>query len=95
MQGFTWRRITTSGLISSSHVCVGELILTDDGVGNADITLYDGENTNEPEIITVRAMQYHTKDIVFQPYLVTERGLYIDLGSNVNEVLILYSEGTE
>jgi hypothetical protein len=92
MEGFTKIRVTASGKISTSRVWVGEVILTDNGNGNADITLYDGENDNEPVLCTIRAIQNETKVVNFTPYLVTERGLYIKVGSNVNEALIFYAE---
>lgn len=95
MQGFEWQRVTDSVKISSSHVCVGELILTDDGGGHADITLYDGESDQDPPILTIRATQNQSRPIIFQPYLVTKRGLYISVGSNVSELLILFSQGNE
>jgi len=95
MEGFTWLRITESQKLSSSHVCVGELVLTDDGNGDADVTFYDGVSDDDPVIFTFKTAKLATNSVIFQPYLVTERGLYIKVGSNVNELLILFSVGTE
>jgi hypothetical protein len=88
MNGYGWTRVTNDQVVSNSPAWLAAVILTDDGNGNADITLYDGESTDDPAILTVRASQNSTKSLTFTQPLKTERGLYVDVGSNVNEALI-------
>lgn len=75
--------------MSPNPAKVGSIIVTPDSdTSKADITLHDGESTQDPQIITIRTGSGITKSISFTPYLETQRGLYIDIGTNVEEVLV-------
>lgn len=87
--GFTWRTITKDGVVSPNPSQLGAVILSPDGTANvADITLYDGESTSDPKILTIYSGTGSTRVINFTPYLETKRGLYVDIGSNVDSVLV-------
>lgn len=88
---YTWTRVETSQVISTSPACVGAVLVTANGSGNADITLYDGTSASDPIIIAIRALQNQTRVVNFQPYLVTRRGLYVAIGDNVQGVVVQYS----
>lgn len=86
---FTWERITVDQVVSPNPTKVGSVILTPkNDEKRADISLYDGESTNDPKIITIRSAAGVTKTVNFQPYLQTQRGLYCDVGGDVGEVLV-------
>lgn len=86
---FTWVRMTTDGVVVTAPGKIGTVIVTPDSSSNqADVTLYDGESTQDPQLITIRTGAGVTKSVNFQPYLQTQRGVYLDVGSNVEEVLI-------
>jgi len=86
---FTWIRIRADGVVSPNPTMVGSVILSPDSDDDrADITLYDGENSNEPELLTIRTAPGVTNTVNFQPYLQTQRGLYCEIGRYVGEVLI-------
>ena len=86
---FTWFRITGSQVASPNPVSIGSVILSPDSDSNkADITLYDGESSIDPKILTIRTSAGVTQTVNFQPYMKTQRGLYCVIGSNVGEVLI-------
>lgn len=86
---FTWIRITGDQVISPNPTRIGSVILSPDGDNNkADATFYDGESTSDPRLLTIRTGSGVTKVINFQPYLQTQRGLYVDIGSMVGEVFI-------
>ncbi len=86
---FTWERITTDRVISPNPAKVGSIIVTPDSDSSkADITLYDGESTGDPQLCTIRTGGGITQTINFKPYLETQRGLYVDIGSNVEEILV-------
>ena len=90
MSSDNWRRLTTSEKLSTTPTFVSNLICTSDGVGAADITLYDGESVNDPQLITIKVWLGMTRQIVFNPPLKTNRGLFYSQGSNVEETLIAY-----
>jgi len=86
---FTWERITVDQVVSPNPARIGSVILTPvNDSKKADITLYDGESTSDPKIITIRTATGVTHTVNFQPYLQTQRGLYCDVGGDVGEVLI-------
>lgn len=95
MTSYTWVRVTNSQPVCTAPGYIGCIVLTDNGSGNADITLYDGESASDPQLLKVRTLQHSTKVIRFQPPLTTQRGLYVTVGSNVNEALIQHSWGPE
>lgn len=85
----TWERRTTDGVICTAPSMVGSIIVTPDGAQNvADLTLHDGESAQDPQILQIRSSAGTNKVINFTPYLETKRGLYLDITSNVAEVLI-------
>ena len=86
---FTWIRITADQVVSPNPAMVGSVILSPDSDNDrADVSLYDGENTTEPKLITIRSGPGVTNTVNFQPYLQTQRGLYCEIGRYVGEVLI-------
>lgn len=86
---FTWERIEVDRVVSPNPTKVGSVILTPrNDTKKADISLYDGESTNDPKILTIRTASGVTNTVSFQPYLQTQRGLYCDIGGDVGEVLI-------
>lgn len=86
---FTWERITVDQVVSPNPARVGSIIVTpDDDDDRADVTLYDGESTSDPQLIKIRTGTGVTKVVNFQPYLQTHRGLYITLSNKAKDVLI-------
>ena len=86
---FHWYRIVADQVVSPNPAMVGSVILTPvNDSKKGDITLYDGESTSDPKILTIRTATGVTKTVNFQPYLQTQRGLFCDVGGDVGEVLI-------
>lgn len=77
--------------VCTAPVFIVRVVVTPDSATVGDITLYDGESSNDPEILTIRTASGETKVIPFSPGLQTKRGLYLDVGSNVEDVLIQFS----
>ena len=94
-RGYNWDRFTGSNKVSLSPCFVGTVLVSGDGVGVTDITLYDGESANDPVLFKVMGSTDVTKMLHFQPALKTERGLYLLFGTNVAEVLIEYEKLVE
>jgi len=87
--GDIWTNVKNSQVISTSRVVINCIMLTPTG-GNADCTIYDGESASDPEISCLQTLQYLTFLWNLDPPLETQRGLYIALGSNVDNVLVSY-----
>jgi len=95
MVSYNWDRFTGSNKVSLAPCKVGTVIITSDGQGVTDVTLYDGESTDDPVLAELKGPDNTSKMIHFQPPLLTHRGLYLDVGSNVTSVLIQYERYKE
>jgi len=88
---YGWLRLAGDGLVATSPAFIAAIIVSPNGASNnATVTLYDGENTGEPKVLTVYTGTGTTKSIVFTEPLKLNRGLYVEAGSHLGEVLILY-----
>ncbi len=85
---YTWIRVTTAQVISNTPACVGAVLLTPKESKKGYVSLYDGESTDDPKILTIRAGSGETKVINFQPFLVTKRGLYASSQNDVEDLVI-------
>jgi len=90
-----YQRITVDQVISTSPVKIYALIITSDGNGDADAGVYDGESTSDNKIVTLYTVDESLASIIFAEPLETQRGLFIDIGSNVTEVLVQYTSERE
>lgn len=88
MTDHSWITLTRSGIVSKTPAVCGSVLLTANGLGNGVINLYDGESTNDPLIVTIRSWPNASQQTIFQPFLVTKRGLYIDFTAYVENVLV-------
>ena len=86
-----WIRITTSQVVSKVPCLLRGVVVTPNGdSNNGNVTLYDGESTSDPKIYIIRSGTGRTSQITFDSPLVCDRGLYVVLGSHVDECLIQY-----
>jgi hypothetical protein len=91
MSGAAWVRITTSQVVSKVACLLRGVVVTPNGESNKGlVTLYDGESTGDPEVYSIRAGAGESKQIIFDTPLVCDRGLYVVLGSHVDECLVLW-----
>jgi len=89
--GATWVRLSTSQVLSTVACNLGTVIVTPDGESNnGNVILYNGESTSDPAIITVRSGTGRTGQLILNPPLRCDRGLYVVLGSHVDECLVQY-----
>ena len=86
-----WVNVTADMIVSTKPVRIFSILLTP-AAGNADITLYDGESITDPEISCVRTLQHLSFLFNLEPGLVTRRGLFVDIGATVDNVLIQYEQ---
>lgn len=89
MNGAAWVRIITSQVVSKVPCLLRGVIVTPNGENNAGlVTLYNGESTGDPVLYPIRAGKGETKQVIFDTPLVCDRGLYVVLGSHVDECLV-------
>ena len=69
---------------------VSALTLVSDGVGVADLTLKDGESPDGETIVILRVLQNDTRHMVYPVPLEVFNGLYVDIGSNVEGLLVVW-----
>lgn len=77
-------------MVSNTPCTLASVMVTSDGGGIADITLYNGESDQDEKVVTIKAGSGLTEsiDLPFSVYL--DKGLYVSLGSNVASVLVIY-----
>lgn len=91
MNKATWVRIITSQVVSKVACSLRGVIVTPNGESNKGlVTIYNGESTGDPSVMIVRAGTGETKQVIFEPPLICDRGLYIVLGSHVDECLVAW-----
>ena len=86
-----WQRITADTFITRGPILLYGVVLSSDNVGAADAALYEGRNTSGRLLFTMRAPQTQTTSVIWATPIHLADGLYIDVGSNVGDVFILYA----
>ena len=89
--GFPWKRVTQDERVVTGALVFAGLILTADGVGTADVTIYDGNDAGGHQLGTFRAAVSTTEVIGLPALLHFSQGLFVDIGSNVEECVVVYA----
>lgn len=87
---FIWERIRASQRIYGGPVEFGGLIVAADGVGTADATVYDGFDAGGRQFATFRTPVSRTEGHGPPVTAKFDQGLFVAVGSNVEEVVVLY-----
>lgn len=95
MERFDYLISAVDTKVCTAPVVIACVILTPRDTKKGDITLYDGESTSDPKIIQLRSATGESLVVRFAPGLLTKRGLYLDVGGDVTDVLIQFSWGAE
>jgi len=83
-----WTNLTGDTIVTSAAAMLHGVVLLASSAGG-DATVYDGTDPNGGrKILTVKGAANVSNPVAFYPPLVCERGLYVDVGSNVTEVLV-------
>jgi hypothetical protein len=69
---------------------VESLVLSSDGVGEADARVYDGHSADAKKYVQLYCVDEAQQQLKFNPPLVFDKGIYVDIGTNVDTVLIEY-----
>lgn len=86
---FAWDNISASRLVCKTACELHFAILTA-GSSNSYATFYDGENTNGRKIAKVEVNEYPSEKVHFGKGIYCESGLYVELESGMDEVLVQY-----
>ena len=92
MQGHGWERVTGDARVfEGSGVLFGLVLLVSTTGG--DVTLYDGADAGSGRLIgTFEGIANESRPIVFgRNGILLDKGLFVDVGSNVTEVLVVYN----
>jgi len=84
----TW--VTEDRVAAHGHVYVDSVTLTPDAVGAATVTLKDGLNDDGETVLALSALTSDTKHVSFPNALEFHEGVYVDVGSNVAGVLVVW-----
>jgi len=87
---YKWERMTHSQVLSLTPVFIGTVIVTPHVGKRGIVRVYDGESAQDPLMITVATGAGITKVINLHPYMVTQRGLYIEFVGDIDEALVYY-----
>jgi len=85
-----WKWCTVDQLVSPGPVFLLAVMLTSTGAGAAQVTIRNGHNTGGEVALVVSALANYTSPVspVYPIYL--DKGLFVDVGSNVLGALVLY-----
>ena len=93
MSAMTWIRTTVDRCLSKTQTLVATVIITPHNGKYGTITLYNGESTSDEQVILLQSGTTSTKVIRFNPPLFLHKGLYVDVGGDVDDVLIQFQIG--
>ena len=87
-----WRTCTVDTLLTT-RPCILHGVLLIASVAGGDVTMYEGQDTSSGrQIAQIKALATATVPVNWNPGLLCERGLYVDVGSNVTEVHVYFTE---
>ena len=89
-EAWRWKRAAAAGRAYRGPVVFAGLLLGADGVGTADVTVYDGADAGGRQFITFRTPVSRTESHGPPQPASFDAGIFIDIGSNVEEVVVLY-----
>jgi hypothetical protein len=88
MSRYEW--ITADGLVASGPIVLRSISVVSDGVGAADATIYDGISDDGQTVAKITALSGDTRTLSFGDGIILPTGLYVDVGSNVTGVSIVW-----
>ncbi|RLG91226.1 hypothetical protein DRO34_04350 [Candidatus Bathyarchaeota archaeon] len=89
-----WSWVTIDQVVHNKRCILYDTILIATSGGTADVAIYDGVNTTGKKLCKLYAPASDIRGLHPRVPIFLENGLYIDVGSNVEGVLVL-SQGAE
>jgi hypothetical protein len=86
-----WQRITEDTAVCRGPALFYGAILTSDGVGATEAIFYDGVNASGRRLFRLLALTTATLPLFFPVPIPLEDGLYVDVGSNLGDLFLIYA----
>ena len=83
-------RVTVDRQVHYGPALVFAISIASDGGGNATADVYDGHNAGAGQMFDLKALNNYKHFMCFPAPVVFTRGIYVDVGSNVDSVVIQY-----
>lgn len=88
--GYGFTRLTSDAVINEGHTLFGGLIINA-SVDGGDVSIYEGNDSSSGRLFdTFQGLAAKSEPIIFTVPIYFDRGLYVDIGSNVTSVTILW-----
>ncbi len=84
-----WTNITDNARITTHAAKLHGLVILASTTGG-DVTVYAGQDDGGRKIGRFEGVADHSRPINFRPPLECESGIYVDVGSSITEVLVLW-----
>lgn len=89
LYGKGWRWITQDTLINEGETLLHKLMVNA-SVSGGDVTLYEGLDASSGRMIGIFTALANSVVTLNFDGLYLDRGLFVDIGSNINGVLVVY-----
>ncbi len=83
-------RVTADSLVSTHGCYLFNAFISSNGSGEADAAVYDGIDTSGKERLNLFCVDEGMDQLLFMPPMPFEQGLYVDVGSYVKEVVLMF-----
>lgn len=87
------RYITADEIISFEPVCLAEVIVTVNVIGDggsSTVYVYNGRNASSPIVAALRVPSNESRFFPFGTGILCQNGLFIDVDSNTNSVTVIW-----
>ena len=85
-----WEVMVVDTLVSSRPAFIFALWISSEGTAEADAIVYDGQNASSLKLIHLDTVDESMAQLKFNPPLFFQKGIYVDVGSNVAQIGIQY-----
>lgn len=83
-----WEQYTKDMVVSQRQCILHQAVIVSNGQGEATSTLYDGVNTAGRKLLTIKSVDKNMHSVRFADGIWCSEGLYLDIGDNVDGVLL-------
>lgn len=91
---YEWANMTADGIVCRGPCFLTHIIITSDSGGVADAAVYDGIDTSGKLYTGMRCKDDDTEECTPSPPAYFRQGIYVDIGSNVENVMVQYIQDT-
>jgi len=93
MSAMAFIRTTVDRCLSKTQTLVAAVIITPHNGKYGTVTLYNGESAADQQVIMLQSGTTESKFINFNPPLYLDKGLFLDVGGDVDDVMVQFAIG--